>query len=77
MNRRSFFKRFGPAVLVTAPVVSEIDVAAEPKRALAAVVPICPDCGCQVPFERPSAHVGDLVPVRCGCGWSGVSPVAV
>lgn len=71
MNRRAFL----PSLLAL-PVATAVTFDTPANRALQAVVPVCPKCGRHVLFMRPSEYVGDLVPVLCGCGWRGHSPVA-
>ena len=71
MNRRDFL----PSLLAL-PAAATVTFAVPSERALAFVYPSCPRCGLAVMFMRRSQFVGDLVPVECGCGWKGVSPVA-
>lgn len=42
-----------------------------------AVSPYCASCGHPAVFARQPEYLDDLVPVRCACGWEGVSRVTV
>lgn len=67
MNRREAIEKI-LGLAVVAPAFPK-----EPERALSLVQPVCPKCGLMVMFQRRAQSVTEPVPVRCPCGWSGVS----